>query len=246
MRHVVLSVLAVGLIATGAHARSVDLPEREEFRQTYELPPTATVEITGIGGPVEVETSNSSTADVTIVRSAETREDLACAKVAVDASPSHLRIRFEPLCMNVRGQQRVQLVLPNRADIRMSSIAGDVRVAPTQGMIRLDSIAGRLVLEGVSAARISSLAGGVRMEVTDLRDRGIRLDSVTGGVDIGVRAGLNADLSVSSIIGEVDSDLPDVRVFRNGDADFRASIGSGGRPIEISSIVGGVKLRRSR
>ena len=249
MRHVVSSVLAAGLIVSGAQAKHrvyADLPEREEFHQTYELAPTATVEITGIGGPVDVETSNSNTADVTIVRSAETREDLACAKVAVDASPSHLRISFEPLCTNVRGQQRVSVVLPRRANIKMSSIAGDVRVGPTEGMLRLDSIAGRLVLEGVRSARISSLAGGVTMEVTDVADRGIRLDSVTGGVDMGVRAGVSADLSVSSIVGDVDSDLPDLRVSQTGDADFRASIGSGGRPIAISSIVGTVKLRRSR
>ena len=245
MRHVVASVLAAGLIVGSAQAKQSDLPEREEFHQTYELAPTATVEITGIGGPVEVETSNSNTADVTIVRSAETREDLACAKVAVDASPSRLRIGFQPLCPNVRGQQRVHLVLPRRADISMSSIAGGVRVGPTEGMLRLDSIAGRLVLEGVSSARISSLAGGVRMEVVDVGERGIRLSSVTGGVDIGVAAGASADLSVNSIIGDVESDLPDVRVSRDDDQDYRAKIGSGGRSIEISSIVGGVKLRRS-
>ena len=245
MKRIASGVLSAGLILTGAQAKPDDLPEREEFHKTYELAPTATVEITGIGGPVEVETSHSNTADVLIVRSAETPEDLACAKVAVDASPSHLRIGFEPLCQNVRGRQRVNLVLPRRANISMSSIAGHVRVASTEGMLRLDSIAGRLVLEGVSSARISSLAGGVRMEVTDVGERGIRLSSVTGGVDIGVRPGLGADVSVSSIVGDVESDLPDLRVFRNDD-DFRATIGSGGRPIEISSIVGGVKLRRSR
>src|SRR5260370_37571173 len=70
-----------------------DLRERDEINQTYELSPGASVEVSGINGPVEIDTANSTTAQVHIIRSANTQEDLAHHRITVDHSTSSLVVR---------------------------------------------------------------------------------------------------------------------------------------------------------
>ena len=53
-----------------------DFSERDEVNQTYELAAGARVEVSGINGAVDIETASGSTAEVHIVRSARSREDL--------------------------------------------------------------------------------------------------------------------------------------------------------------------------
>src|SRR5215207_655003 len=69
-----------------------DYAERDEINQTYTLPAGATVEINDISGPVSVETSDGNTAEVRVVSSARSREELARRKAVVEQSGSTLRI----------------------------------------------------------------------------------------------------------------------------------------------------------
>jgi hypothetical protein len=64
--------------AQGKRVYSDDLPEREEIQKSYQLPPNSLVKISTIVGPVEIETANNNTAEVYIVRSAQTRAELKC------------------------------------------------------------------------------------------------------------------------------------------------------------------------
>src|SRR5262245_6734354 len=66
------------------------LRQNEEINETYELAPGAHVEISVISGPVEIETTNSSRAEVRILRSGPKRETADCYTVAISHSPSRL------------------------------------------------------------------------------------------------------------------------------------------------------------
>src|SRR5688500_3017583 len=67
-----------------------DLQEREEIRQSYELSPGATVEVEGINGTVDIETTNGKTAEVHILRFAATKEDLNYHKILIEHSGNRL------------------------------------------------------------------------------------------------------------------------------------------------------------
>src|SRR5262245_19838961 len=85
-----LVALAAAPMATAAqkHAHSEDqeFSEQDKIDQTYTLSPGARVEVRGINGAVEVETSTDGTAEVHIVRMARTREDLNYHKILIDQS----------------------------------------------------------------------------------------------------------------------------------------------------------------
>jgi DUF4097 and DUF4098 domain-containing protein YvlB len=75
-------------------------------------------------------------------------------------------------------------------------------------------------------------------------ERGINVSSVTGGIDLDVRKGVNADLVVRSLVGYIRNEVSDVT--RSDDSDYEAVIGSGGGKILFESIVGSVDIRRGR
>src|SRR5262245_24728865 len=91
----------------GASAADAEQPDRERVHQSYVLTPGASVEVSGISGPVEIETRPGATADVNVTRTAPTHAELACGRVAIEQTPQGLRIRSETLCSVDRGQQHL-------------------------------------------------------------------------------------------------------------------------------------------
>jgi hypothetical protein len=256
-----------GAEAAGSWRGGDDLPAREEINQTYELAPGARVEVSSISGPVVVETSDTRTAEVHIVRSAETEAELACYRTIVEHSASSLVIRNEQDrtrgCRNIRAHQRVLLRLPRAVSLRANSISGNVTVGGVEGGVRLSSISGNVriaevdgtlelnsisggveVAQSAGYSNISSVSGSVNLAVARLGERGIDINSISGRVELHLAGDLNADVSVDSISGSVHSDVPNVTVSKVGSSSFRARVGAGGAPISISSVSGSVRLSR--
>src|SRR6476660_8534877 len=95
-------------------------------------------------------------------------------------------------------------------------------------MVRLESIAGHVSTGSLQSAEMPSLAQGLSMEIKQIGERGLRLSSVVGGIKLALSGNLNAKFEASSIIGNVLSDIPNVKVSTDGRSDFEARIGSGG------------------
>ena len=218
-----------------------DLPERREIHRTYHLAPGSSVDVSTIAGPVEIVTTNNDTAQVDVIESAQTRADLDCYKTLVEQTPARLVIRHEQYCSTVRDHQRVKLILPRSVNLSLNNIAGSVHVGAIDGMLRLNNIAGRVVVEQVHAAEISSLANGLTIGLAQPGEQGIRISSITGGVDLIVAPGVNANLRVSSLMGQIRNEASDVSVSEER-SDFQIVIGSGGKANSISSITGGIRI----
>ena len=224
-----------------------DLPEREEMRQSYQLAPGASVTVSGINGAVSVETSNTSTAEVYVVRSARSREDLEHRKVIIENTPAGLVVRgeqerFHPWHGDVR--QRVMLKLPRQVDLTAKGVNGHVTVGEVDGPVKLSGINGRVeVAQATGYSEISGINGRVVMTIAHLGERGIHVSGINGGIELRFAEGLNADLSVTGINGDVDTELPNVTVQgRVSRSNFHARIGSGGAPITVSGVNGHVHL----
>ena len=230
-----------------------DLPEKDEFRQSYQLSGGAKVEVRGINGAVEIETNPGSTAEVHIVRSARNREDLEYRKIIVEQTATSLVVRGEndrersSLGRNRDVRQRVMLRLPRAVDLGVSGINGKVDVGEVDGPVRLSGINGRVdVAQAMGYSDISGINGRVRVTITQLGARGIHVSGVNGGVELSFAEELNADLDVTGINGGVSTDVANVTVLGKVDRqNFHAKIGSGGSPIKVSGVNGQVKLTRA-
>jgi Putative adhesin len=254
MRHrmmILLHGVAVAVVLTAASLVSVsaqerDLPASEEIRRSFQLAPGATVSISTVSGPVDVETASGNTVDVHIVRSAQTQRELDCYRTVVEQTPTGLSIRHEQECRTVRARQRVRLSVPKDVNLRIETVSGDVHIAAIDGSVRLSSISGGVWLEQAGGdLNISSISGQVHLNITKLNQHGVRLSSISGQVLLALADSINASVRVSSISGDFDSEIPGVTVDKVGDSDYRAQIGRGGAPISISSVSGSVTLRRA-
>ena len=228
-----------------------DFTEREEINQTYELAGGARVEVSGINGAVDIETSNSSTAEVHIVRSARTREDLDYHKIIIEHTANLLVVRGEKEKERGYGnrnvRQRVTLKLPRQVELNVSGVNGRTNVGEIDGPVRLSGINGAVeVAQAQGYSDISGINGHVRVTIVRLSSRGIHVSGVNGGVELRFNEDLNADLDVTGINGSVNTNVPNVTIMgKFTPQNFRAKIGSGGTPIVVSGINGSLKLGRA-
>jgi DUF4097 and DUF4098 domain-containing protein YvlB len=260
MRKNILTTLAVAFAAClsitsarGAtffdHNDDSDFRERDSSRQTYALAPGATVEINSVSGGVTVETTDSSQAEVEIVRTARTREDLDCRQFKVDASPDRLRLDGNDerrQCRNVQVRQTVNLRLPRSVNLEVTSVSGHVKVGEIDGSVKMTSISGHAtVREAAGEATFTSISGHVAVNLSRLGGRGVRMSSISGNIIVGLPENANADWRVSSISGNVIADAPGVTVQKTGPSEYEGRIGSGGTDMTFSSISGNVHFRRA-
>jgi hypothetical protein len=74
----------------------------------------------------------------------------------------------------------------------------------------------------------------------------MRVNSVSGSVEVGLPEGANADISVRSISGNVTSDVPGLTINKIGNSsDYEGRVGGGGTQLSFNSISGNVRFHRT-
>jgi DUF4097 and DUF4098 domain-containing protein YvlB len=246
------SLAHAGGFAGAAAARGADdsdFTERDSSRQTYQLAPGASLDIFSVSGHVIVETGETDQAVVEIVRTARTREDLECRKFKVEATPNRLRLDGNDdrsQCRNVQVRQNVTMRVPRRVNLEVKSVSGDVRVGELDGTAHLTSISGSAtVARATGEAFITSVSGRVSVNLSQLGG-GVRINSVSGSVEVGLPDGANADVRVRSVSGDVTADVPGLTLQRIGNgSDFEGRLGAGGTQMSVSSVSGNVRFHRA-
>ncbi len=225
-----------------------------EIHESFELAPGATVEVRGINGPVQIETSDTNTAEVHVTRTARNNEDLARNRVIIERTPTSLSVRAEnsrdSFWQSLWGggdnsKQEVRLRLPRRIELKMHGVNGKISIGAMEGSLRLNGINGRIEAGAISTndAEVSGINGSLNLGITRLGGRGARINGVNGAVNLNVADNVNADLSVRGVNGRVTSEMPNVTLEGGDDRSNRtARIGTGGTPLSISGINGRVQL----
>jgi hypothetical protein len=244
-----------------------DMRERDEINESYRLAPGAEVDVQSISGSVTIETNETETADIHIVRLARTRDELECRPVHIEHSDSRLRIDGQDdrrQCRNARVNQQVTLRVPRRIKLDVASISGHVNAGDIDGPLHFTSISGHAtvgnvrgpvsftsisghvqVASALDAARFESISGHVTITVSHLGARGLKAESISGSVDVGLGDDVNADLKVESISGSVYADDARITVNKVSDNEFTGRVGAGGAPLEFFSISGNIRLHRA-
>src|SRR5881394_2815673 len=162
---------------------------QEETRQTVRLESGARVEVRGINGSVEINTADTDTADVRIIRTASSADDLEYGKVTVEASSASLVVRGEN--NGARGfwhwlwggggqvKQEVTLVLPRRVELLTKGVNGPVRVGEVEGSVAVEGVNGR-----------------VRVGVAQLGAQGMEIKGVNGNIEVRLKENIDADIDV--------------------------------------------------
>lgn len=242
------SVLSSPIISGSLTKDDQDYPVRGEIREIYQLSPNANIEVTGIEGSVEVETTDDNTAKIHFVRYGRTQADYDCETIVVQHSPTKLVVQHQTnagkQCRVIQAREEMKLVVPRSANLSFSSIEGNFTTGKTDGFLRLKNIEGFVRAEEVQAAEIASVESGVSLNITRLNSQGISVRNVEGTVELGIADSLNADLRVGGVSENAEVDLPNAQTSEFHRRGFRMQLGTGGASISISGIEGGVRIRR--
>ena len=133
------------------------------------------------------------------------------------------------------------------AKLEVNSVSGSVEVGNVNADVRVSSVSGNVRLGEVNGAlNVSSVSGGVKTTLVSLSPEGIRINSVSGSVEIAFKSDINAEFSATGISGQVYLDVPNViRESEEKSPNVRARIGAGGTSITVTSVSGNVRLTRS-
>lgn len=235
-----------------------DLPVKEEIRRKFKLEPETHINVFNINGNVTVETADTDTAEILVVRSAKKREDLDnYRKVRIEQGRDNRLIisvendrksLFSALGSLPEGRQRVVMKIPRKADFETHGISGNLTMGETQGRLQLRNVNGQ-----IKAARISGVSqfadvnGGVEATFAPLNGKGIEAYDINGNVDFHFEGEVNADLNAWDINGRLNPDLPGVqaRNEEQGRGRLKARIGAGGAQIRIGQVNGNVNLLKA-
>lgn len=220
-----------------------DLREREEVRNTYPLSLGARVEILGVQGYIDIEPTDGNTAEVHIIRSAQTRAELSCQKVLVEATPAGLVLRNgrDPDCPRYVDEvrNRIQLKVPRNTDIIATGVNGNIKMGDISGNVRISGHNGHV--EGIQRDGyydLSQINGYVTISILGLGSRGLRMSGVNGKANLLLADNLNANLEFNGIAARVNYEKKAVQLARVGESDYSGHIGADGPPIQVSSITG--------
>jgi len=239
-------------VATNGESSSEAGEAREEIRKTYHLAPDAQVTIAGINGRVEIKTSDTDTAEVHVLRTATSRDNLARRRVIIEETSSSLVIRAEDSgswwarLWGRTPDEQVTISAPRRIALRLKGINGRVSGGDVEGALEVSGINGKVDLSQLKgSAKISGINGSISLGLRELNERGVQASGVNGNVELRLPVGLNADLVAKGMNGKVRSDIPEVSVSQGEyGSHYSAHLGNGGAPINVSGINGNVVLTR--
>ena len=231
-----------------AQAASVD-----EIRKTFELRPLEKVWIQGINGRVEIQTSDTKTAEVYVKRTGNTANSLQRRQMIVEQNPDGLLIRSKQVFNGVWDhlfgrdpKEEVVIKAPRQIALQLRGVNGKVFASDIDGALELRGLNGDAALGQVGESlSLDGINGSVSVGLKKLDDRGAQIHGVNGGIELRLAPGLNADLTARGMNGSVKSETSDVTVEKIDWSKFSARIGNGGPEIEIRGINGNVRLTRS-
>lgn len=149
-----------------------------------------------------------------------------------------------------RVSMNLEVAVPANLQVDAGSVSGDVDVAGAHGDVSASSVSGDVRLQHLhaSSVRANTVSGDVDVQVDELTGTGaLNFHSVSGDVTLEVPREFGADLSMSTVSGDINSDFP--ITLGNGRMSRRslsARIGSGGRRLDVSTVSGDLKLRMSK
>ena len=240
-------------VVNGAGDSAQQAATSDEIRKTFELKPGERVWIQGINGRVEIQTSDTKTAEVYVKRTADTPTSLQRRQMIIEQNADGLLVRSRQVYNGVWDhlfghdpKEEVIIKAPRQIALSLKGINAKVYATDIDGPLDMKGLNGRAELGQVGESlSIDGINGSVVVGLNRLGDRGAQIHGVNGGIELRLAPGLNADLTAKGMNGSVKSDISEVTVEKTDWSRYSAHIGDGGPEIDIKGINGTVRLTRS-
>ena len=237
--------------ASGNKAQGVT---SDETRKSFGLKAGDRVRVEGINGTVDIQTSDTRTAEVYVKRTADSASSLRRREIIIEQTSDGLLVRGQQNHVGLwdhlfgsNPKEEVIIKAPRQIALSLKGVNGRVTAGDIDGPLEAKGINGGMeVGQTTGSAEISGINGNISVGLKQLGERGARVSGVNGNIELRIATALNADLTAKGMHGRVTSEIPTITV--DGDdygSRYSARIGSGGSPITISGINGNLRLTSS-
>ncbi len=259
--HLCLAVFCVVLLPYFASAQN--------FQQTYKLRAGGSIRIKNVSGDIKVTGYDGDSVTVTGTKKGKNPDQVEIVDKssdgAVDVGVEYAKCEWgcnASVDFEVRVPRSTNFVFDKLAtasgDIEISDVqgnlnastaSGDVTVKNASGSIKASSASGDVHVNDASGeVNASTASGDVEVSITRLEGTGnMRFSSASGDVRVSLPSGLDADVSLSTVSGDVKTDFPiEVQKDKWGSGSrANGKLGNGGRTVKLSSASGNVSLLRN-
>jgi putative adhesin len=248
------AILGLVVLAAAAIPAAPVFAAEEVFQQTYALRAGGSFELQNVNGPVLV--SGWERAAVEVYAKKTTRGDpreLQRVRIEVTTRPDSVSVQTRyPEGDGVEVFVEYHVRVPYHVELRhVGTVNGRVSVSGVETAGELRAVNGDVeVLDSAGRLSVRTTNGNVRVELRELApDNPISVETVNGSVVLALPPEAGAELDVRSLNGDFRSDLPvalPAQADSPGAREFRGRLGSGGSPIKIRTVNGGIRVVTTR
>jgi len=246
-RGAVFAALIAMILAPSAQAFSSNNNVTEEFHKTVPLSANGRVSLENINGNVEITGWDKNDVQIDAVKSARDQQRLDEAKIEVEGSGDavHIRTRYPEGSHDNLASVHYTLHVPQGSQLeKISLVNGNLEISQVLGDVEASLVNGKLTAHDLSGrARLSTVNGtsdvGFR-SLTNVRD--VKISAVNGSINLVLPASPNAEISASTVNGNIKSDFP-IQVETNlVGKRVKGTLGSGGTQISLSNVNGSTHI----
>ncbi|MBK7350067.1 MAG: DUF4097 family beta strand repeat protein [Gemmatimonadales bacterium] len=236
----------------------------QDFRWQGALASGRTLEVRGINGRIRATRADGAQALVTATKRAKDDDpDSVEIKVVEHAGgvticavyPSRRGGRANECrpgggAMNTRDNDvevLFEVQVPAGVHFEGSNVNGDVTGESLPADAAISTVNGDVTVSAAGMVEASTVNGSIDASLgSRVLERSVKFTTVNGGITVTLPPGASADVEASTVNGAIDTDFPINVTGRVNPRSLRGRIGEGGRTLELTTVNGGIRIRRGR
>lgn len=243
-------------VANPQHPAIVSLDEMERFEQIYSLNPNGKIDVSNVNGSITVEAWDNPQVKFEYVKTADSREWLNDFRVEIESSRDSFSasVKYEKRNRDSwnknSGRMEVQfrLTVPRTAVLdEINTVNGSINISDMMNNTQASAVNGKVTGKNLQGtAKLSTVNGAVWADFDRLEQGSkISLGTVNGTVNLMLPSAANATIKADTVNGNITNDLGlPVRKGKYVGRDLYGRIGTGDVKINLSSVNGGLSVRR--
>jgi DUF4097 and DUF4098 domain-containing protein YvlB len=248
-----LLVASAGCDIVTAEFRS---EETAEWRKSYPLDASGSLEISNINGKIDVQPSDGNTVQVVAIKKAKgpspEAAKAALERIQIVDEASAGRVKIETKVgpsgggMFSRGGLQVEyrVRVPAGAEVKVETVNGGIEVTGLTGRINAETTNGGVQARDVAGTLVASTTnGGLDIDLARMPEGGVKLECTNGGIKVRLPRDAKATISARISNGGISAD--GLVIETTGDQSRRrleGRLNGGGPRLEIEGTNGGITL----
>ncbi|NKB89507.1 MAG: DUF4097 family beta strand repeat protein [Acidobacteria bacterium] len=153
--------------------------------------------------------------------------------------------------LNNNGKNKTRVTftvrVPAGVDLIADTMNGRVTTDDMQSNLRLETMNGAITADSTGWIHAETMNGAVDVAMGSADwTGGLELSSMNGSIEVALPGSADVDVDAETMNGRVTSDFDGVEIRGRRKNHANGTIGSGGRDLDLSTMNGSIRIRRSR